>query len=61
MHFGRLSCFFNAHNPVRHSVEWDGLNYVGTCKSCDCTIRRVRKGAWRRLSESLAKSAGQKI
>jgi hypothetical protein len=49
MHIGRLSCLFNAHKPARRSIEWDGLGYIGTCKSCSGRIRRISKGAWHKV------------
>jgi hypothetical protein len=43
----RILCLFDKHSPKRAETEWDGLNYVGTCRHCGHRIRRIAKGKWR--------------
>lgn len=39
-------CWFNRHEPARDNVEWDGYNYVSTCRHCRAAIRRREKHRW---------------
>jgi hypothetical protein len=41
-------CWFNRHEPDRDVVEWDGYNYVSTCRHCRGQIRRREKRRWER-------------
>jgi hypothetical protein len=40
-------CWFNRHAPNRDAVEWDGYDYVGTCRNCGKAIRRAGRRHWR--------------
>jgi len=45
----RLSlCLFNRHKPYRSRVKWDGYHFVGTCRHCGKSIRRLENGGWRK-------------
>jgi hypothetical protein len=39
-------CWFNRHQPNRDAVEWDGYNYISTCRHCAAAIRRREKQRW---------------
>ena len=41
-------CVFNRHSPRRSKVRWDGLNYVGRCRYCGQTIRKIDDKVWRK-------------
>jgi len=45
---GRVLCLFNKHRPRRSAVHWDGTAYVGTCKACGVSVRRLSKGNWKK-------------
>lgn len=47
MHLGRISCLFNSHAPNRRKVQWNGIGYVGTCRSCGRDIIRSHHSGWR--------------
>lgn len=41
-------CLFNRHGPKQGAVEWDGGNYVSTCRYCGKPIRRKSRRKWLR-------------
>ncbi|TCM19042.1 hypothetical protein EDF56_104579 [Novosphingobium sp. PhB165] len=44
-----VRCLLNRHEPVRHDAKWDiSGHYLSTCASCGTSIKRLRKGVWRR-------------
>lgn len=43
-----FQCHRNRHKPIRLSVLWDGLHYIGKCKICGEDIRRISRRRWRR-------------
>ena len=48
MRFTFPLCWLNRHRPLGGRVEWDGANYVGTCRFCGAPIRRKARGKWLR-------------
>lgn len=42
-----IRCRLGRHTPVRSEATWDGLHFVGTCKKCGESIRRVSRGKWK--------------
>lgn len=48
MPFASILCHFNRHAPIRGTAEWDGYNYVGTCRRCGMAIRRKKHRQWRK-------------
>jgi hypothetical protein len=50
--FGSLLCAFNRHKPLRRDVRWDGEFYVGKCRRCGASIRRIGPQKWREINLS---------
>ena len=58
MFFGRLSCLFNRHRPVREHVGWNGFHYTSQCRHCSRPIRRLTQGGWREVSDESGEPQG---
>lgn len=41
-----LYCQFFRHRPVRNKVRITDVGYIGRCRRCGSSIRRLRKGEW---------------
>jgi len=41
-----LLCKLNWHRPHRRRAQWDGLNYVAPCRTCERPLRRREHGRW---------------
>jgi len=50
-------CWFNRHKPERKQVEWTHAGYIGTCKACGRTVRRVKSGKWLRFQPQEGRQA----